>query len=152
VVRVPYFDYYPYDYYPYGYPYGYGYGYGYPYGSGYGYDSGGYSGSYYDDQNATIPLTTISAAMIPLTTISAATILLTMIGTATVLTIGPPSQQKLPTPGQIGRAVITMDESTASSGRKHVTRWSVIRAPRTGAERKFDARHTAIVRHATSGG
>src|SRR2546430_423866 len=82
-------------------------------------------------KTATIPLTTISAAMIPLTTISAATILLTVIGTATVLTIGPPLQQKLPTSRTNWREqVITMDESTASSGRKHVTRWSVIRAPK----------------------
>src|SRR5207248_5742482 len=82
-------------------------------------------------KTATIPLTTISAAMIPLTTISAATILLTMIGTATVLMIGQPLQQKLPTSRTNWREqVITMDESTASSGRKHVTRWSVIRAPK----------------------
>ena len=82
-------------------------------------------------KTATIPLTTISAAMIPLTTISAATILLTMIGTATVLTIGPPLQQKLPTSRTNWREqVITMDESTASSGRKDEARWSVIRAPK----------------------
>src|SRR2546430_1417688 len=77
------------------------------------------------------PITATKTATIPLTTIRAATILLTMIGTATVLTIGPPLQQKLPTSRTNWREqVITMDESTASSGRKHVTRWSVIRAPK----------------------
>src|SRR5437773_954647 len=77
------------------------------------------------------PITTTKTATIPLTTIRAATILLTMVGTATVLTIGPPLQQKLPTSRTNWREqVITMDKSTASSGRKHVTRWSVIRAPK----------------------
>src|SRR5205807_2439342 len=77
------------------------------------------------------PITATKTATIPLTTIRAATILLTMVGTATVLTIGPPLQQKLPTSRTNWREqVITMDESTASSGRKHVTRWSVIRAPK----------------------
>src|SRR5256886_2374319 len=41
----PYSDYYAYNYYPYGYPYGYGYP------SGYEYDSGAYYGSSYYDQN-----------------------------------------------------------------------------------------------------
>src|SRR6266436_131762 len=77
------------------------------------------------------PITATKTATIPPTTIRAATILLTMVGTATVLTIGPPLQQKLPTSRTNWRQqVITMDESTASSGRKHVTRWSVIRAPK----------------------
>src|SRR6266446_1921770 len=77
------------------------------------------------------PITATKTATIPLTTIRAATILLTTIGTATVLTIGPPLQHKLPTSRTNWREqVITMDKSTASSGRKHVTRWSVIRAPK----------------------
>src|SRR5438105_3553558 len=78
-----------------------------------------------------VPITTTRTATIPLTTIRAATILLTMVGAAMVLTIGPPLPQKLPTSRTNWREqVITMDKSTASSGRKHVTRWSVIRAPK----------------------
>src|SRR5881396_3123101 len=66
-------------------------------------------------------ITTTKTATVPLITIRAATILLIMIETVTVLTIGPPSQQKLPTSRTNWRQqVITMDESTASSGRKRV--------------------------------
>src|SRR5437773_9437113 len=76
-------------------------------------------------------ITAVKTATILLTTIRAATILLIMIETVTVLTIGPPSQQKLPTSRTNWRQqVITMYESTASWGRRHVMRWSVIRAPR----------------------
>src|SRR5438552_18925861 len=78
-----------------------------------------------------VHITAVKTATIPLTTIRAGTILLIMIETATVLTIGPPLQQKFPTSRTNWRQqVITMDESTASSGRKRVMRWSVIRAPR----------------------
>src|SRR6266700_2395324 len=66
-----------------------------------------------------VHITAVKTATIPLTMIRAGTILLIMIETATVLTIGPPSQQKLPTSRTNWRQqVITMDESTASSGRK----------------------------------
>src|SRR5882724_8186758 len=76
-------------------------------------------------------ITAVKMATIPLTTIRAATILLIIIGTATVLTIGPPSPQRLPTSRTNWRQqVITMYESTAPWGRRHVMLWSVIRAPR----------------------
>jgi len=82
-------------------------------------------------ETATIPLTTIRAATIRPITTRAATIRPGMAGTATGLTIGPPSPHRLPTSRTNWRQQVnTMDESTASWGRRHVMRWSVIRAPR----------------------
>src|SRR6266853_4301034 len=87
-----------------------------------------------------VHITAVKTATTLLTTIRAATILLIIIGTATVLTIGPPWPQRLPTSRTNWRQqVITMDESTASWGRRHVMRLSVIRATKGWSQRKFDA-------------